>query len=197
MLAGIGFSAEDATAPEEKPGNGSLLSTHLKAALGAKEPHFAPPVPAPAAKVDEAFRQKIETDDDILHLPKVVVKGPRPLQPDDVISPEGKMDRFLGPKDGLDRGVLNAHTLNFGVGLIQFAFFNAMTNADRAREAFHDDLRRREYEALQDFASRLKLIDQATAAMVKEQSAGLHLRTNSLGRTSRPASPQTAVSDQK
>jgi hypothetical protein len=197
MLAGIGFSAEDAAAPEEKPGDTGQLSTHLKAALGEQGPTFVPTAPAPATGVDEAFQQKIETGDDILHLPKVVVKGPRPLDQDEVLSTLGKMDRFLGPKDGLDRGFLNRVTLNFGAGFVSIALFDATTNEDRAKEAFHDDLRRREYEELQDFASRLKLIDEATAAMVKKQSDGLHLRTNSLGRTSRPASPQTAVSDQK
>lgn len=199
LLAGIGVSAEDSATPEEKPDRPgpSLLSVHLQAALNDRAPSFALPPPAPGVPVDEAFQQKIETDDDILHLPKVVVQGPRPLQPDEVLSTAGKMDRFLGPKDGLDRGVLNAHTLHFGNGFLQLAFFDAMSNEDRAKEAYHDDLRRREYEQLQDFASRLKLVDQATAAMVKEQADGLHLRTNSLGRTSRPASPQTAVSDQK
>ncbi|HVT72832.1 MAG TPA: hypothetical protein VHD61_06825 [Lacunisphaera sp.] len=198
MLAGTAFPADDATRPEEKHDTPSLLSAHLKAALDDHPPAFVPPPPAPAAEVDAAFQQKLETaGDDILHLPKLVIKGPRPLQPDEVVSTEGKMDRYLGPKDGLDRGVLNFRTLNLGVGFVQFAFFNAMTNEDRAKEAYRDEKRQHDVEELQDFASRLKLIDQATAALVKEQSDGLNLRTNSLGRTSRAASPQTAVSDQK
>ncbi len=198
MLAGIGFSAEDTATPEEKPDQPALLSTHLRSALNDPAPSFTGPQPAPSAPADEAFHQKLEVaNDDILHLPKVVIKGPRPLQPDDVLSPGGKMDRYLGPKDGLDRGVLNAHTLNFGAGFVQLAFFNAMTNEDRAKEAYHDDHMLREYQDLQDFAARVKLVDQATAALVKAQADALHLRTNSLGRTSRAASPQTAISDQK
>lgn len=194
-LAGIGLSADDVPPGERKSKDAPVVSTTPGAT--PKDPSPAAPTPS-VTNLDEAFHAPLASvSDEILHLTKVVVRGPRPLDPKDVLSPEGKMDRYLGPKDGLDRGVLNRVTLHFGLGFVQLAFFDAIDNETRAKEAFRDDQRLRDRAELEDLASRFELVDKATAALVKQESDRLFLRTTSLGHASHPASPQTAVSDQR
>ena len=182
-LAGIGLTAE--TGPQPAPGSPEVghgedlpatrgLSPHLQAVLRSGLPAYKPVQPVSGENADRTVRTKADSaDGEVLVLPNLVVNGPRPPKPADLLTAEGKLHNYLGPKDGFDRGVLNRVVLQWG----NFSLFNAVTNETRAEIALRDELRLRNRAALLDFAAALKEAgDAALSEQLKRESDGLFLR---------------------
>ena len=164
----------------EKSHASGLLSPQLKAELSTSLPAYEPVKPAPAESVaPPAPAKATAADGEVLVLPSFVVRGPRPPKPADLLTLAGKLDHYLGPKDGFDRGLLNRVTLHWG----NVSLFDAMTNETRAKELYADDRRLRHRAELLDFASLLKQTgDAALSDRLKSESDKLFFRKPALDR---------------
>ena len=179
MLAGIPLSAE--SAPTGAAGNAAdsgTLSPHLKAALSTELPAYDPPKPAASDVAAKLVLEKANASVSEVHvLPRITIRDSVPPQAEDMFTTDAKLDRYLGPKAGLDRGLLNKVVLHWGDGWLQFALFDADTNETRAQVRELDDLRLRHRAELLDFAAEMKDTgDEEFAKQIKLQSDHLFSR---------------------
>ena len=178
-LAGTGLFAETTPpSPEAKLPATGLLSQYLKAALSTGRPAYEPAKPAARENVEWIASAKTDAgDSEVLVLPSFMVRGPRPPKPADLLTLDGKLDHYLGPKDGFDRGLLNRVVLQWGNGPATVSLFNAVKNETRAKTMYADDERLRNRAELLDLASMLKEAgDTALSDRVKRESNGLFAR---------------------
>jgi hypothetical protein len=144
----------------------SSVSPHTAALLAATRPKYDPP--KTLAEQTNAIAENEQPEEDILHLPRMVVHGPRLPQPRDVMSMEGKMDQYLGPKTGFDRGLLNFYTFNWGNEVVSFSLFDAVKNESRARELFAEEERKRTSAQFQSVLSWEKLSASGSPDLKRE-----------------------------
>ena len=180
-LAGIDLSAETTPPSSEVKSNAAdLLSPYLKAALSTGRPAYKPVKPGAreSAELTATMKAKTDTSDgELLVLPSFMVRGPRPPKPADLLTLDGKLDHYLGPKDGFDRGLLNRVVLQWGNGPATVSLFNAVKNETRAKTMYADDERLRNRVALLDLVSLLKETgDAALSDRLKSESDSLFFR---------------------
>jgi hypothetical protein len=143
-------------AKKETPGS-SPLSPHLKAALRTGLPVYIPTQPAALENLAQFSPKKtMASDDPIVSLPSYVVRDTRPPPTEDLLSPEGKLTRYLGPEDGFDRRWLNRVVLHWDLGPVAVSLFGAMKNDTRAEMLRRDTLRLENREELLDWSDLLK-----------------------------------------
>lgn len=172
VLAGIGLSSETTSsfADETQPPT-RLLSPHLQNVLSASLPKYDPvkSVPDKHAKRSGSLKTS-DADGDVLVLPSFIVRDPRPPTTDELLSPSGKLDRYLGSKDGFDRGFLNRVQL--------------MDNQKRVKTMRQDELRLRNREELLEMASMLKTAgDLEGSKQIIRESNTLFLRKSGFKRS--------------
>lgn len=183
VLAGGDLSAETTPVSPDGGAPGSL-SPHLKAALAADGPAYRPVKPGPAQDAETPGPPGSRVPDgDVLVLPSFVVRVTRPPRLDEVLSLVQKMDRYLGPRRGFDRGVLNRIVLTRQFGALTVALFGAVKNEARAAELHFDDQRLRHRAELLDFSAILQEAgDTALGDRVKRESDDLYFRKPALKR---------------
>jgi hypothetical protein len=169
----ISMAAVSARAEETAPKNDSkfppkstrLVSSHMAAALASVAPRFdSLPPTAPPLEPDKSD-DKTPADDDssIVHLPKFIVNEAKLPKASEVMTDkavaEAAMDRYLGSKDGLDRGFLNVITIADlwhkipVIGKILPPPFASMTNQQRAMMFHGQDERLRKMNELLDLGT--------------------------------------------
>jgi hypothetical protein len=170
-----GQQAPPAAPPPKKDApqtSARAVSPQIAAELAATIPKYQPAQPVAANPVAPAT--------DVVHMPTYLVSGSKLPMPMDVLTQEGlesyAMDRYLGPSDGLDRGVLNAVTLAElwpkipVVGAIPMAPFGSTTNGERAVEQYEADKRLQEKADLLELVSLMKLSGDAEgSAKLKDE----------------------------
>ena len=175
-LAAIGLSAE--TAPpsfDAKANSPGLLSPLLKVAQSGSFPPVVSAQPAVQGRAEENIPVKAEGE--LVVLPRFEVRGRRSPKPDDLLTPAGTLDRYLGSRSGLDRGLLNRFALNWGNDVVSFSLFAATKNETRAKTMFADDERLRNRETLLDLVSLLKETgDVKESKQLKQESDSLFTR---------------------
>ena len=75
-------------------------------------------------------------EDEVVHLPLMLVRSSRLPDASEVMTTNGMLEHYLGPKDGFDRGRLNVYTLHWDFGLFSVTLFGAVKNESRARQKF-------------------------------------------------------------
>ena len=133
------------------------VSPRVAALLAAAAPKFQPPETPPAAPSPILRRAgQEESPRDVVLLPRFIVRDralPSPEVADKREFERKIMDQYLGPRNGFDRGVLNAVTIAQiwkkipVLGSISPAPFNSITNEERATIHYRDALMR-EYNSL-------------------------------------------------
>lgn len=126
------------------------VSPRVASLLAAAAPKFQPPdtpPPSPSPILRRAGQE--ESERDIVLLPRFIVRD-RALPPPEVADKrafERKiMDQYLGPRNGVDRGVLNVITIAQIwkkipiLGAISPAPFNSISNEERATIHYKDAL---------------------------------------------------------
>lgn len=147
----------------------------MKTALSSVLPRYEPVNPAIPENTQLTAPAKAEAGaGEVVTLPSFVVLGPRLPKRADMLTLAGKLDHYLGPKDGLDCGLLNRVTLQWVTGPVTVSLFNAVTNETRARTRHADDQRLRLRAELLDFVSLLKLSGDGDGAKpLKRESDSL------------------------
>jgi len=179
VLTGIPLSAESAPpAAAGKAVDPGTLSPHLKAVLGTNLPVFEP---AKSTAGDDARKLTLEKANacagEVHVLPRFIVRESPPPKAEDLLTPAGKLDRYLGPKDGLDRGLLNKVVLRWGDGVVGIQLFDAEKNETRAKGREIDAQRLRHRAELLDLAAQMKETgDGEFAKELKRQSDHLFSR---------------------
>jgi hypothetical protein len=167
-MAAVSTPAEE-TAPKGDsklpPNSTRLVSPHMAAALAAAVPKFdsvQPTAPPPEPAKGE---NKTPSSDDpsIVHLPKFIVNEAKLPKADEVMTEKAvaaaAMDRYLGSKDGFDRGFLNVVTIADLwhkiplIGKILPPPFGSMTNQGRAMMFRGQDERLRKMNELLDLGT--------------------------------------------
>lgn len=154
------WAALSIRAEEPGPGQGgATMSPQMRAVLKATLPNQGTFVPAPPKPATELVSFHPETDTSIIRLPKYIVNEARTPTAKEATSPQGlaamAMDKYLGSKDGLDRGFLNHFTLGQIplVGGIFEMFGLSIRNEDRAMQRYYEDERLRRMTELLDLSS--------------------------------------------
>jgi hypothetical protein len=145
--------AAAAEPPSDRP-----VSPHIAAELASTIPKYEPPPSAAAASA--------APDPNILRMPPYLVREPKLPTPAEVLTPKGiasiAMDRYLGPADSLDRGVLNHFTLVQlwkeipVLNALPFVPFGSISNESRAMELYDQDQRLAEKADLMELAKLMK-----------------------------------------
>lgn len=167
-----------------KPYSPDLLSLRLKAALNRALPTYESGKPGPGKNVEwTTLIPDNAGAGEVFVLPRFMIRGPRLPKAEDLLSLTGKMDRYLGPKDGFDRRLLNRVVLHWDFGWYSVVLFDAVKNETRAKDMYFEDQRLRNREDLLDFAARLKLTgDLAGVELVERESDRLFFRKTTLKR---------------
>lgn len=192
-LAGINLIAEPASQPDAaaiaesqevsdgKPGVPRLLSGRFKAAVSASLPRYETVEPNADENAEEPAPFKSGTNEgEVLRLPNFVVRDARPPKPEDVLSLEGEMSRYLGSKDGFDRGLLNRVVLRRDFGIATVLLFDAMRNDTRAKMMYRDEKRLQDRAELLDLTALLK--EAAGGTRLKHELDDLFIRKPEFGR---------------
>lgn len=159
----------------------------------AISPRIAEVLRATLPSYDDAVRQQtappkappnpivaLETDPGVASLPTYVVNEGRLPTAAQVMSrraiEEVAMNRYLGPKDGLDRGLLNAVTLKQlwqkipVLGKLPLPIPN-VSNEERAMQRYYDDLRVEQKKDLMELSTlTAKSGDPAQAERIKRET---------------------------
>jgi hypothetical protein len=99
------------------PANGPRsTSSHISSMIAAGLPKYDPFTSAPGAAAGKSpDGGPIGTTPGIMSLPAFIVRDARVPNGDQILTAKGRaeiaMNKYLGPADGLDRGVLNRYTL--------------------------------------------------------------------------------------
>ena len=169
LLAVSSAASEDTAATESPagPGRERAISPHVAALLAATAPKFE--TPDPAAMKPEVARMDISADkpaNGIIRLPSYMVREPRLPTPEQVMTARAveqyAMKKYLGPENGLDRGVLNLFTIaQFWrkipvIGQILPPPFLSITNEERAMMFYAEDERLRKMNDFSEMATLMK-----------------------------------------
>jgi hypothetical protein len=174
-------AAKPAPIPTEKPTR--AVSPRMAEVLRATLPSYddfirqQPPPPSEPAKPVVP----LETDLSVTSLPRYVVKELRLPTSTEVMSrravEEAAMNRYLGPKDGLDRGVLNAFTIKQlwekipVIGKILPPPIPSISNEQRAMQRYYEDLRLEKKNDLLELSALTALSgDAAQAERIKRET---------------------------
>lgn len=136
---------------------------------------------APSPKPPAQPVAGLETDPGVAALPRYIVKEGKLPTPEQVMSrraiEEVAMNRYLGPKDGLDRGYLNAVTMKElwqkipVIGKIVPFPIPSLTNAERAMIKYNEDLRVQRKNDLMELSTlAAKSGDPAQAKQIKRET---------------------------
>jgi hypothetical protein len=166
---------------EEAPAKRRAISAHMAEVLAAKLPPYDPtkreaPKPAESSPV---LTDTAPTDPNIVQLPKVIINEGRLPTPEEILTEaalaEIAMNRYLGSKDGLDRGFLNRFTIaQFWqkvpiLGKIAPGLFG-VTNEQRAMSLYRIDQQLRKKQNMLDLGSMLGTSDPALGKQIKRDT---------------------------
>lgn len=135
------------------------VSSHIASAIADGLPKFSPVPADPMASPPAAFT---ESRNAIVHLPAYIVREKRPPSPEDMLTAKGweedAAERYLGPKDGLDRSLNEVSLLDLWkripvLGKIPFVPFGSMTNGQRAQFLYERVEAKRRWAELLDFGT--------------------------------------------
>jgi rhomboid family GlyGly-CTERM serine protease len=139
--------------PSDRP-----VSPYIAAELATTIPKYEPPPPVAAASP--------APDPNALRMPPYLVRAPKLPTPEEVLTTKGlagiAMDRYLGPADALDRGVLNHFTLVQlwqqipALGRVPFVPFGSISNEARAIELYDQDRRLQQKADLMELVKLMK-----------------------------------------
>jgi rhomboid family GlyGly-CTERM serine protease len=140
------------------PPSERAVSPYIAAELATTIPKYEPPPPVAAASA--------APDPNVLRMSAYLVREPKLPTPEEVLTQKGiasiAMDRYLGPADALDRGVLNHFTLVQlwqkipVLGAIPFVPFGSISNEARAMELYDQDRRLQEKADLMELVKLMK-----------------------------------------
>ena len=160
------YTAADVTSPR--------LKTVLKASL------LAYSVGKPSTTADSntlALEMENASIGEVRVLPRFTVRESAPPKPENLLTMQAKLDIYLGPKDGLDRGLLNNVVLRWGDAGVGLTLFDAEKNETRAKVRERDVKRLRQRMELLDLVADLKSAgDDFSAKQLKRQSDSLFSR---------------------
>ncbi|MEO6875461.1 MAG: hypothetical protein ABI222_11645 [Opitutaceae bacterium] len=181
VLTCISLTAQTASSPapsSEKAAAFEETSPRLQALLTTSLPAFGPVKLGPMEKPQATDPVQAHlSGGDVVVMSRFVVRDAPPPKTEDLLTVAGQLDRYLGPKDGLDRGYFNKLVFHWGDGATGFALFDAETNETRAKDRAFDDQRLRHRAELLDLAETLKDTgDEELAKQVKFQSDDLFRR---------------------
>ncbi|HUR60457.1 MAG TPA: hypothetical protein VM029_22230 [Opitutaceae bacterium] len=155
-----GAMAAEPGAPEQ-PRPPSAISPHVRAILRANTPSYQPVSAASAASEAPADKTAPDNDPGVVRMPKYFVQESKLPKPADVMTrralEEMAMNKYLGSRDGLDRGFLNRFTIP---GLLRkipiigpYLPSIGMTNEERAMSRYYEDERLRKMGDLMDLST--------------------------------------------
>ena len=179
LLTGMRLSAESAPPnPGEKLATLALLSPRLKAALSTGLPAYDPAKSTASANGNKLALERANAATGEAHvLPRFMVRESPPPKMEDLLTSAAKLDRYLGPKEGLDRGLLNKVVLRWGDEAVGFTLFDADKNERRAKIRENDVKRLSQRMELLDLASEMRAAgDVDFANVLKRQSDHLFSR---------------------
>jgi hypothetical protein len=138
--------AEAADGPGEAPAEDvHASSSYILAAISAGLPRYQPAQPAAASAKPAPAVAPGKTASDITSMPAFIVRDVKIPTEEKILTYKARtkiaMDKYLGPSDGLDRGLLNALTVSQLwkkvplIGGLDFGTPVHMSNADRAFDA--------------------------------------------------------------
>lgn len=169
------------------------VSPRVAEMLAAAMPKYQGPMASPKrpelAEPNEMEREKPANS--IVRLPNYVVRESKLPTPIEVMTRRElenyAMKRYIGPEDGLDRGVLNLFTL---AGLWKkipvlghFPFAGSETNEDRALRLHDEAERKRKMEELSGLMTLTKMAgDTAGAGKIKQELDKASIRPAETGR---------------
>jgi hypothetical protein len=166
-VAIFGFAEAQVVGEEASPRRERVLSPRLSSALSSQLPKYSPDTSVPASPDGVAVPRN-----EIIRLPKYIVRAPRPPSAEDMLTKEGREDaaatRYLGSPHGLDRS-MNRHTL---VGLwqsipvlgrIPFVPFGSQTNGQRALEQNERKEAKRKFSDLLDLEAFAQAVEKEAA----------------------------------
>lgn len=179
VLAGIRLTVKAApVASEEKPAAPASLSPHLKTALSTGLFAYDSAKSTAGEDANKLILGKTNAGAGEVHvLPRFIIRESPPPKTEDLLTSAGKLDRYLGPKEGLDRGLLNKVVLRWGDGVVGVALFDANKNETRAKVREMDDKRLQHRAELLDLTAQMKETgDEDFAKELKRQSDHLFSR---------------------
>jgi hypothetical protein len=179
-VASLTFAADE-------PEHHRIVSAHLAEVLAAARPAFKPPAEATVTPTPPPENSLPPRANDIVRLPQMVVREPKLPNETEVLTPKGlaerEMKHYFGPRDGLDRGVLNAVTVA-GLwkkipilGQLLGCPIPSMTNEERAMMYYREDERIRQ---MSEFGELLRLTrasgDSTSADKIKKEATDTFIR---------------------
>jgi len=178
LLAGIGLAAEPAPfVADAKPGTPNVILAPVNPVLTTSLPVLRRVKPVPEPVLPEVLARENAAVGEVHALPRFMVRDSPPPKTADLLTQEGKLDRYLGPRNGFDRGLLNKVVLNWGSEQAQVSLFGAMKNETRAKIVEEDVLRLSRRVELLDLAKTLNDTgDEELAKQLKRQSAHFFVR---------------------
>jgi len=139
------------------------ISSRTRALLKAATPRFDPSLAAPPSATGDTAVSNADAENDpsVVRLPNYIVSEDRLPDATEVMTrkalAEVAMNKYLGSKDGLDRGFLNRFTLPQLIGMIPliggFLPKIGVTNEDRALQRYYEDERLRKMNSLLDLGT--------------------------------------------
>jgi hypothetical protein len=163
----LGLSFGAAVAQDSAPADGAQrerpVTPRVAAMLAAAVPKFAAATPdttSPAAEMPRVAPPQ-QPANQIVRLPSVVVRERRPPVREEILSDAELakigMNRYIGPYDGLDRGVLNLFTIkalwNKIPVLGRYDLMGFQTNEERGLRLYKEAKQKEEFENLSNLLS--------------------------------------------
>ena len=134
-----------------------VVSRHVAELIAASMPKYKPiqARPETVAPIDQEIEKP---SSEIVQLPRYLVSGSKLPAPMEVLTKKGlehyAMDHYIGPEDGLDRGLLNHFTI---AGLWKkipvlgyFRFVSSETNEERAMRLYNNGELKRKMDELKE-----------------------------------------------
>ena len=143
------------------------VSIHVAELLAASMPRYKP-IPEKSEPVAPANQESGRPPNETVRLPRFVVSEPKEAKlpaPLEILAKRElehyAMDHYIGPEDGLDRGVLNLFTIA-GVWkkipvLGAFPFLTSETNQDRAMRLYDTAERKRKMDEMIELMNLTKV----------------------------------------
>lgn len=188
MGGAVAACAEESLPPQPPPpapaGNATrVISPRMAEVLRATLPSYGEVIRQQTAPPKEPTKlaAPLETDPSVASLPRYVVNEGKLPTPDQVMTSravaEAAMNRYLGPKDGLDRGVLNAVTIKQlwekipVIGKILPPLIPSISNEERALQRYYEDVRlQTKNDLLELSALTAKSGDPAQAERIRRET---------------------------
>jgi hypothetical protein len=173
---------------EETPARKRAISAHLAEVLAAKLPAYdsTQRVAPKPAEVSPVLNDGVAPDPNIVRLPTVIVSDRKLPTAESVRTgkaiAEIAMNQYLGPSDGLDRGLLNAKTVAEYwrkvplLGTLLPSPFGIMTNEERAMRIYRDEEHYRAQQKLLDLGRiTTKAGDPALGEKIKRETQRIYI----------------------